>query len=208
MGFEDSALTRLERYRSEADRSLALTREAVDAARRFSERLFAGLEYTAVLGRQAGFEVEATRSGQLFVVRADAGPGAESEVTFGLLNGAAAETDEDLMHEELSRHSLDPSGYSGRVVGWSEAVGEEPCQVFAVYRDGVWKTRGLFVARARGKTDDPEDVLNGFCLRILGRLVDLAATTGGVGKKWAAGPYALRDLLDGKEHPTELRLPR
>ncbi len=64
------------------------------------------------------------------------------------------------------------------------------------------------MARASGKTDDPEEVLNGFCLRILGRLVDLAATTGGVGKKWAAGPYALRDLLDGKEHPTELRLPR
>ena len=208
MGFEESALTRLKRYREEADRATGLEREAEEAARRFSERLFGGLEYAAALGRQAGFGVEAASSGQIFVLRAVAGPGSEAEVTFGLLNGAAAETDEDLMHEELSRHSLDPSGYSGRVLGWSGEVGGEPCQIFAVYRDGVWKTKGIFVARARGRVDDPDEVLNGFCLRILGRLVDLAATTGGVGRKWAAGPYALRDLLEGRDHPTELRLPR
>ena len=208
MGFEDSALARLRRYRGEADRSLESIREAEDAARRFSGRLFAGLEYTAALGRQAGFGIEASHSGGLFALRAIAGPGADAEATFALLPGAAAETDEDLMHEELSRHTLDPSGYSGRVLGWSEGAGEEPCQVFSVYRDGVWKTSGLFVARARGKVDDPDEVVNGFCLRILGRLIDLAATTGGVGKRWASEPYALRDLLEGKRHPTEARFPR
>ena len=208
MGFEDSALARLRRYRGEADRSLESIREAEDAARRFSGRLFAGLEYTAALGLRAGLGIEASHSGGLFALRAIAGPSAQAEATFALLPGAAAETDEDLMHEELSRHTLDPSGYSGRILGWSDAAGEEPCQVFAVYRDGVWKTRGLFVARARGKIDDPDEVVNGFCLRILGRLIDLAATTGGVGKRWVSGPYALRELLEGKGHPVEVRLPR
>jgi hypothetical protein len=137
-----------------------------------------------------------------------AGPGSEAGVSFGLLRGAAAETDEALMHEELSRYSLEPSGYSGRILGWSKAAGEESCQTFAVYRDGVWKTKGLFVARARGRVEDPDEVLNGFCLRILGRLVDLAAATGGVGRRWADGNYALADYWDGKAFPREMRLPR
>ena len=141
-------------------------------------------------------------------LRVVAGPGAEAGVSFGLVRGAAAETDEDLMHEELSRYSLEPSGYSGRVLGWSETVAEEPCQTFAVYRDGVWKTKGFFVAKARGRIDDPEEVIDGFCLRILGRLVDLAAATGGVGRRWAGGAYGLSDHLQGKVFPTETRLPR
>ena len=29
--------------------------------------------------------------------------------------------------------------------------------------------------KGRGKIDDPDEVLNGFCLRIFGRLIDLAA---------------------------------
>jgi hypothetical protein len=128
-------------------------------------------------------------------------------VAFGLVRGAAAETDEDLMHEELSRYSLDPSGYSGRILGWSEQAGGEPCQTFAVYRDGVWKTKGLFVAKARGKVDDPDDVLNGFCLRILGRLVDLAALTGGAGLRWSEAPYTLLQHAGGEDAPTELRHP-
>ena len=112
------------------------------------------------------------------------------------------------MHEELSRYSLDPSGYSGRVLGWSLAVGEDPCQAFAVYRDGVWKTKGVFVARARGRVDDPDEVVGGFCLRILGRLIDLAATTGGVGRRWSdASGYDMARYLGGEEAPTELRLP-
>jgi hypothetical protein len=41
------------------------------------------------------------------------------------------------MHEDLSRYSLDPSGYSGRILGWSEEAVEEACQIFAVYGDGV-----------------------------------------------------------------------
>ena len=82
------------------------------------------------------------------------------------------------MHEELSRYVLDPSGYSGRILGFSEAVGETPSQVFAVYRDGVWKTKGTFVEKARGRIDDPEEVLHGFSLRVLGRLVDLAGPRG------------------------------
>ena len=137
--------------------------------RRFSERLFGGLEYTASLGRQAGFELETAYTKDLFNLRAVAGPNSEAEVTFGILRGIAAETDEDLMHEELSRYNLDPSGYSGRVLGWSETAGPEVCQTFTVYRDGVWKTKGLFVNLARGKVDDPDEIINGFCLRILGR---------------------------------------
>lgn len=208
MGFEDGALARLRRYREEADRSLGLIRETEETTRGFAARLFAGLEAAATLGRQAGFEIEATYTKDVLNLSVTTEPGAEAGATFGVLRGAAAETDEDLMHEELSRYSLDPSGYSGRILGWSESVGEEPCQTFAVYRDGVWKTKGFFVAQARGRIDDPDDVLNGFCLRILGRLIDLAALTGGAGRRWSAEPYALRELLEGKDFPTELRPPR
>ena len=133
--------------------------------------------------------------------------GSEAGVSFGIVPGAAAETDENLMHEELSRYSLEPSGYSGRVLGWSQEAGDEPCQVFAVYADGVWKTRGLFVAKARGRVDDPDDVLNGFCLRILGRLIDLASLTGGAGRRWTDDPYTPEDLLDGRRSPTAFRGP-
>lgn len=209
MGFEDSALTRLRRYRGEADRSLGLVREVGEVTRRFSERLFGGLEYAAVLGRAAGFEIEASRVGGLFVLGVAVAPGMEARVEFGTVVGAAAEADEDLMHEDLSRYSLDPSGFSGRILGWSRAVGDEPCQAFAVYRDGVWKTKGAFVAKARGKVEDPDDVLNGFCLRILGRLIDLAAMTGGAGRRWSdARAYTLARYADGEAAPTELRLPQ
>lgn len=208
MGFEESALERLRRYRAEADRSLEVLRGIEETTRRFSGRLFAGLEYAAALGRQAGFGVEAERAKAVLVLRVEVAPGTEARLTLGLVGGAAAETDEDLMHEDLSRYSLDPSGYSGRILGWSEEAGEEPCQTFAVYADGVWKTRGLFITKARGRVDDPDDVLNGLCLRILGRLVDLAALTGGVGRKWAEAPYTLPDLLSGKDHPTQTRWPR
>ena len=208
MGFRESALTRLRRYRGEADRSLGLSREVEEVTRRFSRRLFGGLEHAAALGREAGFEIEASKMGDLLVLGVTVAPGMEAGAEFGLAGGAAAEADEDLMHEELSRYSLDPSGYSGRVLGWSRAVGEGPCQTFAVYRDGVWKTKGVFVARARGRVDDPDDVLDGFCLRILGRLIDLAATTGGVGLRWSdAGGYSLVRFLDGEDAPTERRLP-
>ncbi|QIN81194.1 hypothetical protein GBA63_00110 [Rubrobacter tropicus] len=208
MGFEESALSRLRRYRGEADRSRELAREIEGVARRLSERLFGGLEHAAVLAREAGFEVEASNVGGFFALGVTVAPGMESRVEFGVLGGVAAETDEDLMHEELSRYSLDPSGYSGRVLGWSRAVDEGPCQTFAVYRDGVWKTKGLFVAKARGRVDDPDDVLNGFCLRILGRLIDLAATTGGVGRRWGdISGYGLARYADGEAAPTELRLP-
>ncbi|MGI8859048.1 MAG: hypothetical protein ACR2HO_02685 [Rubrobacteraceae bacterium] len=207
MGFDESALTRLRRYREEADRSLGLIQESEASARRFSERLFAGLEHTAVLARQAGFEAETEGGAGTFTLRAIATPGSEARVTFGLVRGTAAEADEDLMHEELSRYNLDPSGYSGRILGWTEAAGEDPCRTFAVYRDGVWKTKGLFVAKARGKVDDPDDVMNGFCLRILGRLIDLAALTGGAGRRWSGEPYSLPDHLSGRTFPTEPRFP-
>jgi hypothetical protein len=205
VGFEENALLRLERYREEATLSLVLMREAEESVRSFSRRLFGGLEHVAELGREAGFAVETAHEGEVFVVRSAAGSGAQAGVVFGLLEGAASETDEDLMHEELSRYTLDPSGYSGRIVGFSEAAGEEPCQVFAVYRDGVWRTKGLLVEKARGRVDDPDEVLSGFCLRILGRLVDLAAPTKGAGRRWAGGPYTLEDLLEGKRFPTETR---
>ena len=205
MGFEQSAFLRLRRYREEASHTLGLMLEAEEAARSFSRRLFDGLEHVTKLGREAGFAVEVAREGEVFVVRSAAGPGAEAGVVFGLLEGAASETDEDLMHEELSRYTLDPSGYSGRIVGFSEAAGEEPCQIFAVYRDGVWKTKGLFVEKARGNIDDPDEVLNGFCLRVLGRLIDLAVPTAGAGRRWAEDPYALTHLLEGERFPTQTR---
>jgi hypothetical protein len=206
LGFEESALARLRRYREEADRSLRQVQEAEAAVRRFAGRLFAGLEYTAVLGRQAGFGIETTHASGAIDLRAVAG--SEAGVSFGVVPGAAAETDEDLMHDELSHYSLEPSGYSGRILGWSEEAGEAPCQTFAVYRDGVWRTKGLFVAKARGKVDDSEDVLNGFCLRIVGRLIDLASLTGGAGRRWTDETYALKDLLEGRHAPTALRWPR
>ena len=205
MGFEEGALARLRRYRGEVDLTLGLAREAEGAARRFSERLFGGLERAAALGNEAGFEAETARDRGGFTLRVSAGPVAPAEATFGLLEGAAAETDEALMHEELSRYVLDPSGYSGRILGFSPSAGEKPCQVFAVYRDGVWKTRGLFVERARGKIDDPDEVIFGFSVRILGRLIDLAAPTGGSGRRWGGGPYSLADLLEGRPFPTETR---
>ena len=208
LGFEDSALTRLRRYREEADRSLEVQRGIEETTRRFSERLFGSLEYVAALGRRAGFEVEVERAKDVLVLRVEATPGAEARLVFGLVAGAAAETDEDLMHENLSRYSLDPSGYSGRILSLSEEAGEGACQTFAVYGDGVWKTKGLFVAKARGRLEDADEILNGFCLRILGRLVDLAALTGGAGRRWVPEPYALPDLLSGKQHPTEVRWPR
>ena len=208
MGFEESALSRLRRYRGEADRSLGQVREAEAMARRFAERLFTGLEYTTVLGRQAGFEMETTYAGGALDLRAVAGPGSEAGLSFGVVPGAAAETDEDLMHEELSRYSLEPSGYSGRILGWSQEAGDAPCQTFAVYGDGVWKTSGLFVARARGKVEDPDDVINGFCLRIVGRLIDVASLTGGAGRRWTDEPYSLKDLLEGRRLPTALRWPK
>jgi hypothetical protein len=208
MGFEESVLARLHRYREETDRSLGEVREAEAMARRFAERLFAGLEYTAVLGRQAGFEIETIYAGGALDLRAVAGPYYEAGVSFGVVPGAAAETDEDLMHEELSRYNLAPSGYSGRILGWSEEAGDAPCQTFAVYRDGVWKTSGLFVAKARGRVEDPEDIINGFCLRIVGRLIDLASLTGGAGRCWTDEPYSLKDLLEGQQAPTVLRWPR
>ena len=208
MGFEESALERLRHYRGEADRSLKVRRKIEATARRFSERLFAGLEYVVVLGQQASFEMEVERAKDVLVLKVEVAPGAEVRFTLGLVSGAAAETDEELMHEDLSHYSLDPSGYSGRILGWSEAVGEEPCQTFAVYGDGVWKTKGLFVAKARGQVNDPDEILNGFCLRILGRLVDLAALTGGMGRRWTEDQYTLREFLSRKEHPTETRWPR
>ena len=211
MGFEDSALARLRRYREEAGRSLEVRRGIEETTRRFSGRLFEGLEYVAALGRQAGIKMEVEREEDVLVLRAKAAelPGASARLTLGLVTGVvAAETDEDLMHEDLSRYSLDPSGYSGRILGWSEEVGEKPCQTFAVYGDGVWKSKGLFVAKARGRVDHSDEILNGFCLRIAGRLVDLAALTGGAGRRWALEPYALSNLLSGKEDPTEVRWPR
>jgi hypothetical protein len=96
-------------------------------------------EYAATLGREAGFEVEVGRGRGTFTLVVSAGSGAEEEeATFGLLDGAAAETDEDLMHEDLSRYVLEPSGYSGRILSFSRSAGDRPCQVFAVYRDGLW----------------------------------------------------------------------
>ena len=164
MSFEESALKRLRRYREEAEVSLEVRRSIEETTRRFSEQLFGGLEYAAALGRRSGFGMEVERAREVLVLRVETAPGTGARLTLGLVVGTAAETDEGLMHEELSRYNLDPSGYSGRILGWSEEAGEEPCQIFAVYRDGVWKTKGLFVSKARGRVNDSDEVLNGFCL--------------------------------------------
>src|SRR3712207_8389569 len=110
MGFEEGALARLRRYRGEADRSLELVRETGEAARRFSERLFGGMERAAALGCEAGFEAETARERGTFTLGVSGGPGAAAEATFGVLGGAAAESDADLTHEELSSNVLHPSG--------------------------------------------------------------------------------------------------
>lgn len=204
MGFEESLRPRLERYRREADETLRHTSAAEDAAGEFSIRFFDGLRYTASLLKEAGFEIEVEMGDGFVRVSLEAGPGAASEAVFGLVRGVAAETDEYLMHEELSRHTLDPAGYSGRVLGWA-GTQDEPCQIFAVYADGVWRTRGLFVEKSRGRIDDPDEVLWGFCARALGRLVDLAAPTPGSGRVWKDTPYTLEDFTQGKEPPTRTR---
>ena len=59
--------------------------------------------------------------------------------------------------------------------------------------------------KARGRVDDPDEVLNGFCLRVLGRLLDLSAPTGGSGRRWGEDPYTPADLRDGKMFPTQTR---
>ena len=122
MGFEESAIARLRRYREEADRSLEVRRGVEETTRRFSGRLFGGLEYMAALARQASFGVEVERARDVLVLRAEAATGTEARLTLSLISGVAAEINED-----LSRYSLDPSAYSGRILGWSEEAGEEAC---------------------------------------------------------------------------------
>ena len=53
--------------------------------------------------------------------------------------------------------------------------------------------------------DASDEILNGLCLRVLGRLVDLAVPTEGSGRRWGEGPYTLADLRKGKRFPTETR---
>ncbi|TCJ15897.1 hypothetical protein E0L93_11610 [Rubrobacter taiwanensis] len=207
--FEENALARLRRYRRAADETVRLVGEVERAARRFAGRLFGGLEYTATLARRAGFDgLRTERVGDALRVEVAVRPGMESSALFGLVPGAAAETEETLMHEELSGWPEHPGGYSARVLGWSSAAGERPCQIFAVYRDGVWKTDGLFVIRSRGHLGDPDEVMRGFCLRILGRIIDLAALTEGAGRRWTDGEFPPEDYLRGTKPPTDLRWPR
>jgi hypothetical protein len=128
--------------------------------------------------------------------------------------GVAAEADEDLMHEELSRYRLDPPGYLGRVFGWSRAVGGHR-RIFAVYRNGVWKTKELSWRGLGAGWGTPTTCSTGFYLRILGWHLDLAPTTGGVARYLSgeacdgrnAGGYSLVRFLDGEDAPTERRLP-
>jgi hypothetical protein len=207
--FEETTLVRLRRYRAEAGETVRFAEETEQATRRFADRLFGGLEYVAELARRSGFEgLAAERTGGSVRLEVALRPGMETSATFGVLRGTAAENEEALMHEGLSRWGGEPSGYSGRVLGWSSAAGEEACQVFAVYRDGVWKTDGRFVARSRGRLTDPDEVMNGFCLRILGRVIDLAASTQGASRSWAEGAYPLSAYLEGQEFPVEIRWPR
>lgn len=201
MAFEDAALDRLQRYKEGADRTLALRRESEDAAGRFVGRLFGGLARVCALARRAGFEAETAVEGGAISLRVAVGEGDEARALFGVVDGAAAEVDEDLMHEELSSYTLDPSGYSGRVLCWCGELGPGPCQTFAVYRDGVWKTKGALVEKARGTLDDPDEVLDGFCLRLFGRLVDVAAPTEHAGRRWSDVPFTAEGFLSGEQPP-------
>jgi hypothetical protein len=47
--------------------------------------------------------------------------------------------------------------------------------------------------------DDPEEVINGFCLRIFGRLITLAVPTDGAERCWVEDPYSLKNLTGGKD---------
>jgi hypothetical protein len=47
--------------------------------------------------------------------------------------------------------------------------------------------------------DDPEEVINGFCLRIFVKLIYLAALTDGAERRWVEGPYSLKNLMGGKD---------
>lgn len=69
MGFEESALTKLRRYREEVERSLAIQREIEETVRRFSERLFSGMEHAAMLGRRPMLNVEVKREEKVLVLR-------------------------------------------------------------------------------------------------------------------------------------------
>lgn len=204
MSFDEGVAARFARYRGQADKTLEDIRLAEEAAWKFSERLFDGLEYCTRYASEAGFGASAERGETDIRLRLSAGENARSEVVFARLPGAAHETDEYLMHEELSRHTLPTPGYSGRVLGWVEA-GEKPVQTFAVYRDGTWRTKGMLVEKSRGRIDDPEEVMRGFCLRILGRMVDLCAPTDGAGRIWTTDEYALSEYERGTDLKTGTR---
>ena len=217
--FEEITRQRLRRYRNETQEVLDLVAATEAATREFADRLFGGLEYVCRLARESGFDGLVAERGaergtdspaDTLKITVAVRAGMQTTATFGLVPGAAAETDEALIHEELSRWRGEPSGYSGRVLGWSDAAdgGNRPCQVFAVYRDGLWKTDGKFVARSRGRLEDPENVLNGFCLRIVGRAIDLAASTQGSSRNWESQEYSLGAYLAGEPPPTGLRWPR
>lgn len=205
MGFEEGAVSRFKRYRRDADQTLEDIKLAEEAAKKLSGRLFDGLEHCVRYAREAGFEVEVGRGDTEIRIKLSAAEGATSEVVFAFLEGAASEADEYLMHEELSRHTLPSAGYSGRILGWVSPGGEGPCQVFAVYRDGTWRTKGMLVEKSRGKLDDPEEVLRGFCLRILGRMVDLCVPTDGVGRLWRTEKYTLLEYEREEMPRTETR---
>ncbi|WP_119065481.1 hypothetical protein [Rubrobacter indicoceani] len=204
MDFDAGAVARFRRYRKHADATLGDMRLAEEAARAFCERFFEELEYCTRYANEAGFEASTDRSERRMRLKLSAAEGAGAEVVFARLEGAAHETEEFLLHETLSRHTLPSEGYSGRVLGWAPPE-EEPCQTFSVYRDGSWRTTGLLVERSRGKTGDPKEVLRGFCLRILGRVVDLCAPTDGVGRVWRTEKYRLSEYGRGAEPPVETR---
>jgi hypothetical protein len=66
LGFEERALARLRRYREDAERSLAVQGEIEETTRRFSERLFTGLEHAAALGPRVVLGVEVTTYTQAY----------------------------------------------------------------------------------------------------------------------------------------------
>ena len=204
MGFEESALARLRRYREEAEAPLDRSVSRA-TTRRFAERLFAGSSNTSGWAAGRLRDRGPPTAGGAFDLRAVAEHGSEAGVTSWVVPGAAAEADEDLMHEELRRYSLKLRVLRPHHSAVREAP-EAPCQTFAYTQTGCGSPRALVAkaprqgrrSRRHHKRLLPQDSgapdRPGFPHRRRRQTLD-------------RGAYSLRDLLEGRRAPTELRWP-
>ena len=152
-----------------------------------------------------GLEMEVERTRDVLILRVEVAPNAVARLTLGLLS--TAETDEDLIHEDLSRYNLDPSGYPGRIPAWSRRQDRSfarPSE--SMPTAGGRRSPPSLQRPAEGRRPGPRSQRFVFA--------DSRAARGpggayrGVGRWWSGESYTLPDLLSRKEHPTELRWPR